>query len=110
MSETIIHLRPPSQWRPGLTRERLVEEMDARLLMPGVQNIWTQPIINRIEMLSTGIRTQIGVKIFGGDLNQLERLSHEVAATLRTVPGAANVSPAQVTRAPYITTRINARA
>jgi copper/silver efflux system protein len=110
MSETIIHLRPPSQWRPGLTRERLVEEMDARLLMPGVQNIWTQPIINRIEMLSTGIRTQIGAKIFGGDLNQIEQLSQRVAEILRKVPGAVNVSPEPLTGAPYIDIAIDRQA
>jgi Cu(I)/Ag(I) efflux system membrane protein CusA/SilA len=81
--------------------------MDTKLQMPGVQNIWTQPIINRIEMLTTGIRTQIGVKSFGGDLNELERLSHEVSATLRTVPGAVNVSPEPLTGAPYIDVEID---
>jgi Cu(I)/Ag(I) efflux system membrane protein CusA/SilA len=75
-----------------------------------VQNIWTQPIINRIEMLTTGIRTEIGVKIFGGDLGELERLSHEVAAALRKVPGAANVSPEPLTGAPYIDIRVNRQA
>src|SRR5215510_14969791 len=84
--------------------------MDAKLAMPGVQNIWTQPIINRIEMLTTGIRTQIGVKIFGGDLSQLERLSREVAAALRDVPGAANVSPEPLTGAPYIDIEIDRQA
>jgi copper/silver efflux system protein len=107
MNETIIHLKPPAEWRPGMTRERLIGEMDEKLAMPGVQNIWTQPIINRIEMLTTGIRTQIGVKIFGSDLNQLERLSLEVAAALRAVPGAANVSPEPLTGAPYIDIKVN---
>src|SRR5262245_3235694 len=110
MNETIVHLKPPSQWRPGMTREKLIAEMDAKLAMPGVQNIWTQPIINRIEMLTTGIRTQIGVKIFGGDLNELERLSHEVASALRNVPGAANVSPEPLTGAPYIDIEIDRKA
>ncbi|HEV2666888.1 MAG TPA: CusA/CzcA family heavy metal efflux RND transporter, partial [Blastocatellia bacterium] len=110
MNETIVHLKPSSQWRPGMTREKLIAEMDAKLAMPGVQNIWTQPIINRIEMLTTGIRTQIGVKIFGSDLNELERLSHEVAAMLRNVPGAANVSPEPLTGAPYIDIEIDRQA
>src|SRR5262245_64768138 len=110
MIATITHLKPPDQWRPGMTLEKLIAEMDAKLAMPGVQNIWTQPIINRIEMLTTGIRTQIGVKIFGGDLNELERLSHEVAAVLREVPGAANVSPEPLTGAPYIDIEIDRQA
>ncbi len=110
MNETIIHLKPPAEWRPGMTRERLIAEMDEKLVMPGVQNIWTQPIINRIEMLTTGIRTQIGVKIFGSDLNQLERLSLEVAAALRSVPGASNVSPEPLTGAAYIDIEVNRQA
>jgi copper/silver efflux system protein len=110
MNETIVHLKPENEWRPGMTREKLMAEMDAKLSMPGVQNIWTQPIINRIEMLTTGIRTQIGVKIFGGDLNELERLSREVAAVLRDVPEAANVSPEPLTGAPYIDVKIDRQA
>src|SRR5262247_134283 len=110
MNETIVHLKPPDQWRAGMTREKLVDEMNQKLTMPGVTNIWTQPIINRIEMLTTGIRTQIGVKIFGSDLSELERLSHEVAATLRNVPGAANVSPEPLTGAPYIDIEIDRQA
>jgi Cu(I)/Ag(I) efflux system membrane protein CusA/SilA len=110
MNETIVHLKPPAEWRAGMTREKLVAEMDARLAMPGVQNIWTQPIINRIEMLTTGIRTQIGVKIYGGDLNELERLSHATAAALRNVSGAANVSPEPLTGAPYLDIRIDRQA
>ena len=110
MNETIIHLKDPSTWRPGMTREKLIADMDERLAMPGVQNIWTQPIINRIEMLTTGIRTEIGVKIFGSDLNELERLSHEVAAELRRVPGAANASPEPLTGAPYVDITIDRAA
>ncbi len=110
MNETIVHLKPPDQWRPGMTRDKLLAELDAKLNMPGVQNIWTQPIINRIEMLTTGIRTELGVKIYGGDLNELERLSREAAAVLRDVPGAANVSPEPLTGAPYLDIKINRTA
>lgn len=110
MNETLIHLRPPSEWRPGITRDKLVAEMDEKLMMPGVQNIWTQPIINRIEMLTTGIRTQIGVKIFGSELNRLDQLSHEVASTLRTVPGAVNVSPEPLTGVPYVDIKVDRQA
>ena len=110
MNETIVHLKPPSEWRAGMTREKLVAEMDEKLAMPGVQNIWTQPIINRIEMLSTGIRTELGLKIFGGDLKELERLSREAATALREVRGAGNVSPEPLTGQPYIDIKIDRQA
>jgi Cu(I)/Ag(I) efflux system membrane protein CusA/SilA len=110
MNETIIHLKPPEQWRAGMTREKLVTEMDSALRMPGVTNIWTQPIINRIEMLSTGMRSQVGVKIFGNDLNTLEEVSRKIAAVVRQVPGAADVYPEQIGGAPYIDIDINRQA
>src|SRR5438876_1036167 len=84
MTETIVHLKPPEQWRPGLTREKLIAEMDEKLRLPGVTNIWTQPIINRIDMLTTGIRSQVGIKIFGNDLTTLEELSRRVAEVVKT--------------------------
>ena len=110
MNETIIHLKQPDQWRPGLTRDKLIEEMNDKLSMPGVTNIWTQPIINRIEMLSTGIRTELGVKIYGSELAEIERRTREVASVLETVPGAANVSPEPLTGQPYIDIRIDRQA
>ena len=110
MNETIVHLKQPDHWRPGLTREKLIEEMNDKLTMPGVTNIWTQPIINRIEMLTTGIRTEIGVKIYGSDLAEIERRSREVASVLQTVPGAANVSPEPLTGQPYIDIKIDRQA
>ena len=110
MNETIVHLKQPDHWRPGLTREKLIEEMNDKLTMPGVTNIWTQPIINRIEMLTTGIRTEIGVKIYGSDLAEIERRSREVASVLGTVTGAANVSPEPLTGQPYIDIKIDRQA
>jgi Cu(I)/Ag(I) efflux system membrane protein CusA/SilA len=80
MNETIVHLKPPEQWRVGITREKLIAEMDEKLRMPGVTNIWTQPIINRIDMLTTGIRSQVGIKIFGNDLKALEDASRRIAS------------------------------
>ena len=71
MNETIVHLKPEDQWRDGMTREKLIAEMDEATRLPGVTNIWTQPIINRIEMLATGIRSQVGIKIFGNNLDTL---------------------------------------
>jgi copper/silver efflux system protein len=102
MTETIINLKPESQWRPGLTKDMLLNEMDAALQMPGVTNIWTQPIINRIDMLSTGIRTQVGIKVFGSDLKTLEQKSKEVAAVVLGIRGAADVYPEQLGGVPYL--------
>jgi Cu(I)/Ag(I) efflux system membrane protein CusA/SilA len=102
MTETIINLKPESQWRPGLTKDMLINEMDAALQMPGVTNIWTQPIINRIEMLSTGIRTQIGIKVFGSNLKTLEQKAKEIAAVVQNVRGATDIYPEQLGGVPYL--------
>src|SRR5687767_4893555 len=110
MNETIVHLKSPEQWRPGMTRERLIAEMDEKLRMPGVTNIWTQPIINRIDMLTTGIRSQVGIKIFGNDLKALEETSRRIAEVVKTVPGAVDVYPEQISGAPYIDIKINRTA
>jgi Cu(I)/Ag(I) efflux system membrane protein CusA/SilA len=110
MNETIVHLRPEGEWREGVTRERLVAEMDAALRMPGVTNIWTQPIINRIEMLATGMRSQVGVKVFGNDLKTLEEISRQIADALRAVPGAADVYPEQIGGTPYVDIRVDRTA
>ncbi|MDQ3804148.1 MAG: CusA/CzcA family heavy metal efflux RND transporter [Acidobacteriota bacterium] len=110
MNETIVHLRPPEQWREGMTREKLIAEMDEKLRMPGVTNIWTQPIINRIDMLTTGIRSQVGIKIFGNDLKELEGVSRRVAEVVKTVPGAADVYPEQIGGTPYVDIDINRQA
>jgi len=110
MNETIVHLKLPDQWPAGMTRERLIAEMDEKLRMPGVTNIWTQPIINRIDMLTTGIRSQVGVKIFGTDLKALEDVSRRVAEVVKSVPGAVDVYPEQISGAPYIDLKINRTA
>src|SRR5881227_2471392 len=110
MTETVVHLKPPEQWRAGLTRESLIAELDEKLRMPGVTNIWTQPIKNRIDMLSTGIRSQVGIKIFGNDLKTLEELSRRAAEVVRSVPGAKDVYPEQISGAPYIDIKINRTA
>jgi len=102
MIETIVTLKPKTAWRKGLTKEDLINEMDAALRIPGVTNIWTQPIINRVDMLSTGIRTPLGVKLFGSDLRLLEEKAKEVADAVRTVRGAADVYPEKILGAPYL--------
>jgi Cu(I)/Ag(I) efflux system membrane protein CusA/SilA len=91
MIESIVLLKPKSQWRAGITKNDIIAELDAKLQMPGVRNGWTQPIINRINMLSTGVRTDLGVKIFGKDLDTLEELAIKAEQILRTVPGAADL-------------------
>jgi Cu(I)/Ag(I) efflux system membrane protein CusA/SilA len=110
MNETIVHLKSPEQWRSGVTRESLITEMDEKLRIPGVTNIWTQPIINRIDMLTTGIRSQVGIKIFGNDLKTLEDLSRKISDVVRNVPGAKDVYPEQISGAPYIDIHINRTA
>ncbi len=110
MNETIIHLKPEEEWRAGINRESLIAEMDEKLRMPGVTNIWTQPIINRIEMLTTGVRTQVGVKIFGTDLKSLEQISRDVATIVRRIPGAADVYPEQIGGSPYLDIEIDRQA
>src|SRR5436309_961604 len=110
MTETIVSLKPESAWRPGMTREKLIGEMDAATTLPGVSNIWTQPIINRINMLTTGIRSEVGVKVFGNDLQALQERARAVADALRQIPGAADVYPEQVTGAPYLDIRVNREA
>ncbi|MBI3587513.1 MAG: efflux RND transporter permease subunit [Ignavibacteriales bacterium] len=91
MLESIILLKPKNQWRPGITKNDIISELDAKLQIPGVRNGWTQPIINRINMLATGVRTDLGVKIFGKDLDTLEHLAIKAEQILRKVPGAADL-------------------
>ena len=107
MTETVVHLKPRYQWRRGLTLERLLAELGAAAQLPGVTNIWTMPIINRIEMLSTGIRSEVGVKIYGSDLAVLDETARQVAEVLRTVPGAANVYPEPLVGAQYLNVHVD---
>jgi len=107
MTETVVHLKPTEEWRKGLTRESLIAELDEKLRMPGVTNIWTQPIKNRIDMLSTGIRSQVGVKVFGNDLKTLEQTSQRIAEMLLNIPGVSDVYAERIGGAPYIDIHIN---
>ena len=91
MAETTIELKPKDQWRPGMTYERLIAEMDSAVRVPGVSNAWTMPIQGRIDMLATGIRTPVGLKLFGPDLAVLERLGKEIEGHLQMVPGTRSV-------------------
>jgi Cu(I)/Ag(I) efflux system membrane protein CusA/SilA len=91
MFETVIVLKPAGEWRRGMTVERLTREMDEALTMPGIQNAWTMPIKARVDMLTTGIRTQVGVKIFGPDLREIARIGEQLESVLRRVPGTRSV-------------------
>jgi Cu(I)/Ag(I) efflux system membrane protein CusA/SilA len=110
MTETIIHLKPPDRWRAGMTIDRLKAEMDRAVAVPGVANVWTMPIINRIDMLNTGIRSELGIKVFGSDLTTLEQKAREIADVLRTIPGAQDVYPEQVTGGLYTDIQIDRQA
>ncbi len=90
MFETIINLKPASQWRAGVTVDSLIQEMDKALQFPGVSNAWTMPIKARIDMLATGIRTPVGVKVIGTDLKVIERLAREIEAAIKSVPGTSS--------------------
>lgn len=91
MIETIIILKDKSEWRKGMTKDEIISELNSKLQFPGVGNAWTQPIINRINMLSTGVRTDLGIKIFGDNLDTLERLAIDAEEIVKKVSGAADV-------------------
>ncbi|MGH6865220.1 MAG: efflux RND transporter permease subunit [Methyloceanibacter sp.] len=90
MIETVINLKPESEWRDGMTMDALIADMDKSLQFPGVSNAWTMPIKARIDMLSTGIRTPVGVKVFGTDLGEMEKLARKIEAAIRNVPGTTS--------------------
>ncbi|MEW6703640.1 MAG: efflux RND transporter permease subunit [Pseudomonadota bacterium] len=102
MFETVINLKPEDQWRPGMTTDKLIAEMDKALQFPGVSNAWTMPIKARIDMLSTGIRTPIGIKVFGKDLGEMERLAKQIEAVVKTVPGTTSAFAERITGGSYL--------
>ncbi|MBP1152409.1 efflux RND transporter permease subunit [Methylocaldum sp. RMAD-M] len=102
MFETVVNLKPEDRWRPGMTTEKLIAEMDRATQMPGVTIAWTMPIKNRIDMLSTGIRTPIGIKVFGNDLTEIERLATEIESVVRTVPGTTSAYAERITGGYYL--------
>ena len=102
MIETIIILKDKKEWREGFTKNDIIADLNSKLQIPGVGNAWTQPIINRINMLSTGIRTDLGIKIFGDNLDTLERLAIEAGEIVKNVPGAADVFAERTQGGKYI--------
>jgi Cu(I)/Ag(I) efflux system membrane protein CusA/SilA len=102
MAETVINLKPQQEWRAGMTIDSLIAELDRAVQMPGVTNAWTMPIKARIDMLSTGIRTPIGIKVFGKDLNEMERLAKQIEAVVKSVPGTTSAYAERITGGYYL--------
>ena len=91
MFETVVRLKPKSEWRAGMTQEKLIAELERRVAVPGMQGAWTMPVKARIDMLSTGIRTPVGIKVFGKDLREITKINDQLEAVLRKVPGTRSV-------------------
>ena len=110
MVETTVNLKPESEWRPGVTQDQLISEMDRALRITGAVNSWTMPIKNRTDMLSTGIRTTLGVKIFGPDLETIQRIGHDIEQALAPLPGTASIYAERSFGGRYLDIRARAEA
>jgi Cu(I)/Ag(I) efflux system membrane protein CusA/SilA len=110
MIETTIQLKPQSEWRPGMTPDRLVQEMDQAIRFPGLTNAWTMPIKTRTDMLSTGIKTPVGIKIAGPDLTVLESIGKQVEAVVREIPGTLSVFAERAAGGNYLDFEIDREA
>lgn len=107
MFETTIQFRPKDQWRPGMTTEKLIEELDSRLKIPGLANVFVPPIRNRIDMLATGIKSPVGVKIAGPDLDTLQRLGEEIERAVKAVPGTTSAVSDRISGGRYVDIEVN---
>jgi Cu(I)/Ag(I) efflux system membrane protein CusA/SilA len=110
MVNTTVALKPRERWRPGMTFEKLQAEMDSTLQLPGFPNVWTQPIRNRLDMLQTGIKTPVGIKILGSDLTVIQRLGQQVERVLQAVPGTRSVYAERVAQGYFTDIRIDRQA
>jgi Cu(I)/Ag(I) efflux system membrane protein CusA/SilA len=110
MVNTTVTLKPREQWRPGMTLDKLQAEMDAQLQFPGFPNVWTQPIRNRLDMLLTGIKTPVGIKIMGSDLNEIQRIGTEIEQILQKIPGTRSVYAERVAQGYFTDIRIDREA
>jgi Cu(I)/Ag(I) efflux system membrane protein CusA/SilA len=107
MVETTVQLKPRSEWRPGMTPEKLVEELDRLLQLPGLANIWIPPIRNRIDMLATGIKSPLGIKVSGNDLGEIERVAGEIERVVKDVRGVSSALAERVAGGRYIDVTVN---
>jgi Cu(I)/Ag(I) efflux system membrane protein CusA/SilA len=102
MFETVINLKPQEEWRPGMDTDKLIAEMDKALRFPGVANSWTMPIKARIDMLSTGIRTPIGIKVYGKNLEEMELVAKQIEAVVKKIPGTSSAYAERITGGSYL--------
>ena len=110
MIETVIQFKPQSEWRPGMTPEKLVEELDRAVKLPGLSNIWIPPIRNRIDMLATGIKSPLGIKVSGNDLDEIGRVASRIERVVKDVPGVSSVLAERVSGGRYIEVAIDRHA
>ena len=110
MVNTTVTLKPKDEWRPGLTEAQLQREMDEALQFPGFPNVWTQPIRNRLDMLLTGIKTPVGIKVFGADLAVIQRIGEDIERILQDVPGTRSVYAERVNQGYFTDIRIDRQA
>jgi Cu(I)/Ag(I) efflux system membrane protein CusA/SilA len=109
MAEITVTLKPENQWRPGMTWDRLLEEMDARLRIPGFPNIWWMPIQTRTEMITTGVRSPVGIKVLGPDLLRIEEIGKQIEQVLTTVPGTQSAFAERLNEGYYLDLIVNRR-
>jgi Cu(I)/Ag(I) efflux system membrane protein CusA/SilA len=102
MVETMVQLKPPSEWREGMTLEKLIEELDARVDIPGLTNAWVQPIRNRIDMQTTGVRTPVGIKVAGDSLDGIDRVARQIESLIADVPGTTSAFAERVVSGRYV--------
>ncbi|MHA6887276.1 efflux RND transporter permease subunit [Ralstonia pseudosolanacearum] len=107
MFETTIQFKPRDQWRPGMTPDKLIDELDRVVKVPGLSNIWVPPIRNRIDMLATGIKSPVGIKVAGTDLQQIDRLTTQIEAAVKTVPGVTSALAERLAGGRYVDVDIN---
>jgi copper/silver efflux system protein len=110
MFETTIQFKPRDQWRPGMTASQLIEELDRVVRVPGLTNIWVPPIRNRIDMLATGIKSPVGIKVAGADLKQIDRITVQIEQAVRSVPGVTSALAERLTGGRYIDVKIDRQA
>ncbi|CAM3639437.1 efflux RND transporter permease subunit [Roseateles saccharophilus] len=110
MFETTIQFKPREQWRPGMTPEKLVEELDRIVKVPGLSNVWVPPIRNRIDMLATGIKSPVGIKVAGTDLATIDRLAAQIEAAVRGVPGVSSALAERLTGGSYVDVDVDRQA
>jgi Cu(I)/Ag(I) efflux system membrane protein CusA/SilA len=110
MFETTIQFKPRSEWRPGMTTAKLIEELDRTVKVPGLANLWIPPIRNRIDMLATGIKSPVGIKVSGPDLAELDRIARAVETTVKNVPGVTSAIAERLTGGRYVDITIDRRA